>query len=215
MVHTRFDPGLAPSVAAVIAPVVATRLSALLVPLFVALLATLLAVVGILAALAAFLGPVFLGPAILADLGALTGIWVVARLAGRLRVAIAALTALLGTALLGLLNRLVHRVDNAKIMLGVLEVALRHYPVPATGRVAAELQVFLEQLLRGAAHADIGAAAVKNMVAVQRDIAAALMANLTTTAATATAASTTRTATMLPSAHALHIVHFSPVALSC
>ena len=99
-------------------------------------------------------------------------------------------------------------------MFGVLEVALRHHPVPAAGRVAAELQVFLEQLLRGAAHADIGAAAVEYVVAVQRDIAAALVANLTATAA-ATTATTTRTATMLPSAHAFHIVHSSPVALSC
>ena len=182
-----------------------------------ALLAAM-AVVAILAALAAFVGPVFLGSAVLANLGAFAGLRVLARLAaGLFRIAIAALAALLRiallTALLGLLNRLVHRVDNAEIMLGVLEVAFRHHPVPAAGRVTAELEVFLEQLLRGAAHADIGAAAVEHVVAVQRDIAAALVANLT--AAAAATASTTRTATMLPSAHAFHIVHASPVALSC
>src|SRR5579883_613626 len=42
------------------------------------------------------------------------------------------------------LRGLVHRVEDAEIVLGVLEVAFRHHPVPGPGRVAPELEVFLE-----------------------------------------------------------------------
>ena len=45
-----------------------------------------------------------------------------------------------------------HGVQDAEIMFGVLEIALRHHTVAAAGRVAAELQIFFEQLLGGAAH---------------------------------------------------------------
>ena len=57
-------------------------------------------------------------------------------------------------------------------MLGVLEIALRHDPVAAAGRVAAELEILLEQLLRRAADAQIRAVAVEYMVAVERNVAA-------------------------------------------
>ena len=57
-------------------------------------------------------------------------------------------------------------------MFGVLEVALRHHPVAAAGRVAAELEIFLEQLLRRAADAQVRPVAVEDMVAVERNTAA-------------------------------------------
>ena len=83
---------------------------------------------------------------------------------------------LLLAVLLVLLRRLVHRVQDAEIVLGVLEVALRHHPVAAAGRIAAELQVFLEQLLRRSADAQIRTVAVEHVVAVERDVATAASA---------------------------------------
>ena len=55
----------------------------------------------------------------------------------------------------------------------MLEISLRHHAVAAAGRIAAELQVFLEQLLGGAADAHVRAVAVEDVVAVERDPAAA------------------------------------------
>ena len=96
-----------------------------------------------------------------------------ARRLGALLVAIGpALAGLLLAVLLTLLRRLVHRVQDAEIVLGVLEIALRHHPVAAAGRVAAKLEVLLEQLLRRAADAEIGAVAVEDVVAVERNAAA-------------------------------------------
>ena len=54
-------------------------------------------------------------------------------------------------------RRLVHGVEDAEVMLGVLEVGFRHHPVAAAGRIAAELQVLLEQLLRCAAQPHVRA----------------------------------------------------------
>ena len=42
-------------------------------------------------------------------------------------------------------------------MLGMLEIGLGHHPVAAAGRVAAELEIFLEELLGRAPQAQIGA----------------------------------------------------------
>ena len=75
---------------------------------------------------------------------------------------------LLAILLLVLLRRLIHRIQNAEIVFGVLEIAFRHHSVAATGRVTAELEVFLEQLLRRSANAEVGAVAVEYMVAVHR-----------------------------------------------
>src|SRR5208283_5633483 len=99
----------------------------------------------------------------------------------------------LAAVLLTLLHRLVHRVQDAEIVLGVLEIAFRHHPVAARGRVAAELQVFLEQLLGGAADADVRAAAVEDVVTVERDVAWGVMADRTAAASTATGAMTAST----------------------
>ena len=74
--------------------------------------------------------------------------------------------------LLVLLRGLVHRVEDAEIVLGVLEIALRHHAVARASSVPPELQVFLEQLLRGAAHAHVRAVAVEDVVTVKRDVAA-------------------------------------------
>ena len=67
---------------------------------------------------------------------------------------------------LALLLRLGHRVENAKVVLGMLEIAFGHHPVAHAGRIAAKLQIALEQLLRGAAYPQIRAAAVEHVVAV-------------------------------------------------
>ena len=101
-----------------------------------------------------------------------------------------------------LLLRLVDGIEDAEIVLGVLEIALRHHAVAAAGRVAAELQVFLEKLLGGAAQAQIRPIAVEDVVAIERDVAAMVPDSAATPTAPTAAA-----ATMVASAHAFHVVH--------
>jgi hypothetical protein len=89
----------------------------------------------------------------------------------------------------------------------MLEVALGHHTVTATGRVAAKLEIFLEQLLRRSADAEVGPVAVEHVVAVHRNAAAATTA-LVSEAATATATTAAAaTGSMAASTHAFHIVH--------
>ena len=76
-------------------------------------------------------------------------------------------------------------------MLRVLEIPLRHHAIAGAGRIAAELQIFLEQLLRRAAHPHIRAAAIEHMVAVQRNIAGLVTHRAAPTAAASTAAAPT------------------------
>jgi hypothetical protein len=76
------------------------------------------------------------------------------------------------TVRLPLLLGLVHGVKNTEVMFRVLEERFRCHPVSTTGRVAAELEVFFEKLLGGAADADFRPVAVENVVAIKRDIAA-------------------------------------------
>ena len=120
------------------------------------------------------------------------------------------LTALLRGGALVLLGDLGHGVEDAEIVLGVLEVAFGHHAIAAAGRVAAELEVFFEQLLGGAADADVRAGAVEHVVAVERD-AAALLTDGLTAAATSPAAAT---GPVIASAHTFH-VHEWAIALSC
>src|SRR5208283_3777278 len=142
--------------------------------------------------------------AVLARLGAIAfGGHAIVVLAVAVRAPIVWLTALL----LVLLRGLVHRIENAEIVLGVLEIALRHHAVARSGRVPPEVQIFLEQLLRCAAHAHVRTVAVQDVVAVERDVAA-VMAYPATTSAAPTAAA------MLTSAHTFH-GHASIVAPSC
>ncbi len=112
---------------------------------------------------------------------------------------------LLAVLRLVLLRRLVHGVQDTEIVLRVLEVALRHHPVATAGRVAAELEIFLEQLLSRPADPKIGAVAVEYVVAVERDPAA-----MVTNAASAASAARP----VVSSTHAFH-VHSNAVALSC
>ena len=109
--------------------------------------------------------------------------------------------------LLPLLRGLVHRIQNAEIMLGVLEVALRHHPVATAGGITAKLEIFLEQLLRRAANANVRPVAVEHVVAVERDTPASAAALVAKPASTAT--TTTTTGTVIASAHALNIHNFS------
>ena len=111
---------------------------------------------------------------------------------------------------LALLGCLGDRVEDAEIMFGVLEVALRHHPVAGAGGVPPELQILLEQLLCGAAHAQIGPVAIEHVVAVQRDLAVMVPYRASATAATAAA---TAARTMITASHAFH-VHQSVEALS-
>ena len=97
------------------------------------------------------------------------------------------------------LLRLVDGVDDAEVVLGVLEIALGHHAVTAAGRVAAELEIFLEQLLGRAADAQVGTVAVEDVVAVEGDVAALVPGG---TAATATAATA---AAVVPATHAFHV----------
>jgi hypothetical protein len=86
---------------------------------------------------------------------------------------------------------LVHQVQNAKVVLGVLKVTLGHHAVATARRVASQLQVFLEQLLRGTAHPDVRAIAVEDVVPIKWDAAPGVVAHsaaattATTSAATA------------------------------
>ena len=118
---------------------------------------------------------------------------------------------------------LVHQIENAEIVLGVLEIALGHHPVAAAGRVASQLQIFLKQLLGCAADADVGTIAVEHVVAVERNSASRMMAHTpatttTTTTAAATAAATTASSAtaagaLVAATHAFH-VHSVAVVLS-
>jgi hypothetical protein len=113
------------------------------------------------------------------------------------------------TVRLALLLRLVHRVQDAEVMFRMLEKCLCRDTVPTTGGVAPKLKIFLEKLLGGAANADFRPVAVENVVAIERNAAARMMANRaarsTSTAATAGA--------MVAATHALH-VHTVAVVLS-
>ena len=70
--------------------------------------------------------------------------------------------------LLMLHRGLVHGVQDAEVMFRMLEIAFRHHAIPAAGRIAPELEVFFEKLLRSAAQPQIRPVRVKNMVAVER-----------------------------------------------
>ncbi|APH56413.1 Hypothetical protein GbCGDNIH6_0609 [Granulibacter bethesdensis] len=106
--------------------------------------------------------------------------------------------------LLILLLRLQHRIHDAEIMLGMLEISFCRHTVSAAGRITTQLQIFLEQLLCRATYADIGSITVENMVPVQRNITIIVVAHsATTTTAAPTAAA------MVPSAHTFHIHAFA------
>jgi hypothetical protein len=93
------------------------------------------------------------------------------------------------------LGGLVHRVDDAEVVFGVLEVGFGHHAVAGAGGVAAQLEVFLEEMLGSAADAQVWAAAVEDVVAVERDVsAAAVVADLASAAAAASAAASTASA---------------------
>ena len=110
---------------------------------------------------------------------------------------------------LPLLLRLVHGVQDAEVMFRVLEERFRRYPVTAAGRVAPKLQIFLEKLLGSAADADFGPIAIENVVAIERNSAARMMADGTARSSTAT----TTARAMVAATHALH-VHTVAVELS-
>ena len=94
--------------------------------------------------------------------------------------------------------RLVDRVDDAEIMLGVLVIRLAGHPVAAGGGIPGQLGVFLVQLLGGAALAHLWPGAVEDMVAVERD-AVLLVAGITA----ATAAAIVRA--VVAATHTLHV----------
>ena len=92
---------------------------------------------------------------------------------------------------LALLLRLIHRVQDTKVMFRVLEEGFSGNPISAAGRVAAELEVFLEKLLGGTADTDVRPIAVKNVVAIERNATARIMANGAAAAGSTTTATTT------------------------
>jgi hypothetical protein len=109
-------------------------------------------------------------------------------------------------------DRLVHQVKDPEVVLGMLEIAFRHDAITATGRVTAQLQVFFKQLLGGAADPYIRSIAVENMVPIEWNPTASVMAHTTATTAAATPAATTAGA-MVAASHAFH-VHIVAVVLS-
>jgi hypothetical protein len=118
------------------------------------------------------------------------------RIAGPVALLAAALPAALvtvhltGTGSLALLRGgLSHQVQHTKVMLGVLKIAFRHDAVAATRGITAELQIFLKQLLRGAANPNVRSIAVEDVVPIHRN-AATLVVTHTAAAATASSATT-------------------------
>ncbi len=76
------------------------------------------------------------------------------------------------TVRLPLLLRLVHGIQDAKVMFGVLKECFRRHSVATAGRVASELKILFEELLGSAANADLGPVAVEDVVTIKRDPAA-------------------------------------------
>jgi hypothetical protein len=109
--------------------------------------------------------------------------------------------------LLMLHRGLVHGVQDAEVMLRMLEIAFRHHAIPAAGRIAPKLEVFFEKLLRRAAQPQIRAVRIKNVVAVKR-----LAATLAATPATMAELAAPTMSVTAPAAHALH-VHLYCVSL--
>src|SRR6185312_11664245 len=85
----------------------------------------------------------------------------------------AAVLLALAALLLVLLRCLVHRIQYAEIVFGVLKVAFRHDTVAAAGRIPAKLQIFLEELLRRPADPHIGTVAVEDVISIERRSATA------------------------------------------
>lgn len=93
--------------------------------------------------------------------------------------------------LLVLLGGLVHRIQDAEIVFGVLEIALCHDAVATARRIPSQLEVFLEQLLRRAANAEVRAGAVEHVVPVERNVSSGMVANGTATSTATTSAAST------------------------
>ena len=123
------------------------------------------------------------------------------------------LAAALAILRLALLRRLVHRIQDAEIMLRMLEIRLGHHAVAAAGRVATKLEVFLRELLRGAADADVRTAAVEDVVAVERDAATAgMVPDWSATATAAAGTMTTPTHTLYVHSDCRHMFPLSVLA---
>jgi len=116
----------------------------------------------------------------------------------RLRLTIAVRLLLLLLLLILLHLRLLRRHD-AKIVLGVLQVILRHYAVAGRVRVARELQVLLVDVCRRSTNLHLGAVRVERPVGVVASATtAAAMIDVATVAALRPAAASTRTFQPMP-----------------
>lgn len=113
---------------------------------------------------------------------------------------------------LALLDGLVHGVEDTEVMFRMLEERFRRYPVAAAGRIAPELEILFEQLLRRAANADFRSIAVEDVVAVEWNSAAGMMAYC---AARSTTTATTATRTMIAATHAFHVHTIAVVLSNC
>lgn len=119
--------------------------------------------------------------------------------------------------LLVLRGCLVDGADDPEVMLRMLEVAFSHHAIAGTCGIAPELKILLKQLLRRSANAQVGAIAVEDVVAVQRNAAiAAAGALVAHSAAIATATSATIGAitAMAATTHTFYI-HYYNKSLSC
>jgi hypothetical protein len=101
---------------------------------------------------------------------------------------------------LALLLGLVHGVQDTEVMFRMLEERLRRHSVATAGRVAPKLQVLLEKLLGGSADADFRPVAVENVVAIERNRTARMMAD-----GAARSSATTTARAMVAATHALHV----------
>ena len=90
--------------------------------------------------------------------------------------------------LLALLLRLVDRIDDAEVVLGVLEIRFCHNTITAAGRVSAKFQLLLKQLLGRATKTQGGTIAVEDVIAIKRNITALMPGRATATSAIITAA---------------------------
>jgi hypothetical protein len=119
--------------------------------------------------------------------------------------------------LLMLGRRLIDGAHDAKVMLRMLEVAFTHDAVARACGVTPELQIFLKELLRRAANAEVGAIAVENVVTIERHAsiaaAGALVAHSAAIAA-ATPATVGAISAMAATTHTFN-VHYYDKSLSC
>jgi hypothetical protein len=83
------------------------------------------------------------------------------------------------------LTEATHALDHAEIVIGILPIGFRQDAVARSRRLARQCLVFVEHLMGIAAHADVGTAAIEDLVAIGRAVGVVMLL-VVVAAATAT-----------------------------